>query len=131
MRAVYAHFPININMDDDNKSVEIRNFLGEKYTRTVKMLEGVKCKHSGVKDEIIVEGNDIEKVSLSGMLILEIVGVALLFKILIALSHSNFKQFYLFLAALIHQAVLVKRKDIRKFLDGIYVFEKGTVDPVD
>ena len=70
MRAVYAHFPININMDKENKSVEIRNFLGEKYTRTVKMLEGVKCDHSGVKDEIIVEGNDIEKVSLSGMLTL-------------------------------------------------------------
>ena len=34
-------------------------------------------------------------------------------------------------AALIHQAVLVKRKDIRKFLDGIYVSEKGTVDPVE
>ena len=36
-----------------------------------------------------------------------------------------------FTAALIHQAVLVKRKDIRKFLDGIYVSEKTTIDPVD
>ena len=35
---------------------------------------------------------------------------------------------FLFLAALIHQAVLVKRKDIRKFLDGIYVSEKTTID---
>ena len=32
-------------------------------------------------------------------------------------------------AALIHQSCLVKRKDIRKFLDGIYVSEKGSVDP--
>ena len=41
--------------------------------------------------------------------------------------------FFLFLnvAALIHQAVLVKRKDIRKFLDGIYVSEKTTVDIVE
>merc|ERR1712119_39465 len=32
--------------------------------------------------------------------------------------------------ALVHQSCLVKRKDIRKFLDGIYVSEKGTVvDP--
>jgi len=31
-------------------------------------------------------------------------------------------------AALIHQCALVKRKDIRKFLDGIYVSEKGNVD---
>ncbi|GIY97701.1 60S ribosomal protein L9 [Caerostris extrusa] len=30
-------------------------------------------------------------------------------------------------AALIHQSVLVKNKDIRKFLDGIYVSEKGNV----
>lgn len=34
------------------------------------------------------------------------------------------------LAALIQQATTVKNKDIRKFLDGIYVSEKGTVvDP--
>ena len=41
--------------------------------------------------------------------------------------------YFLFIvtAALIHQAVLVKRKDIRKFLDGIYVSEKTTIDPVD
>lgn len=33
-------------------------------------------------------------------------------------------------AALIQQATTVKNKDIRKFLDGIYVSEKGTVvDP--
>lgn len=30
-------------------------------------------------------------------------------------------------AALIQQATTVKNKDIRKFLDGIYVSEKGTV----
>jgi len=29
-------------------------------------------------------------------------------------------------AATIHQSCLVKNKDIRKFLDGIYVSEKGT-----
>nr|WCZ58737.1 60S ribosomal protein L9 [Seculamonas ecuadoriensis] len=30
-------------------------------------------------------------------------------------------------AALVHQICLVKRKDIRKFLDGIYVSEKGAI----
>lgn len=30
-------------------------------------------------------------------------------------------------AALIQQATTVRKKDIRKFLDGIYVSEKGTV----
>jgi hypothetical protein len=27
---VYAHFPINASITNDNKSIEIRNFLGEK-----------------------------------------------------------------------------------------------------
>lgn len=33
-----------------------------------------------------------------------------------------------FVAALIHQSTLVRRKDIRKFLDGIYVSETSTVE---
>lgn len=40
MRLVYAHFPINANIEDDNKKIEIRNFLGEKRVRTVHMLSG-------------------------------------------------------------------------------------------
>lgn len=69
MRAVYAHFPINLNIIEGGKSVEVRNYLGEKYIRLVKMREGVIVKPSGQKDEIIVEGNDIELVSNSGKLI--------------------------------------------------------------
>merc|ERR1712071_45977 len=96
MRSVYAHFPINITITDEEQMVEIRNFLGEKYIRRVRMLPGVTCAASGKqKDEFILQGNSIEKVSQS--------------------------------AALIQQSVKVKNKDIRKFLDGIYVSEKGTV----
>ncbi len=40
MRLVYAHFPININIVEDGKVVEIRNFLGEKRVRVAKMLPG-------------------------------------------------------------------------------------------
>lgn len=95
MRSVYAHFPINMNILDDGKTIEVRNYLGEKYIRVVKMRDGVTCRPSGNKDEIIVEGNDIELVSNS--------------------------------AALINQCCRAKNKDIRKFLDGIYVSQKTTI----
>lgn len=96
MRTVYAHFPINVTTSENNTLVEIRNFLGEKYIRRVKMQPGVTCVNSTAqKDELILEGNDIELVSRS--------------------------------AARIQQSTLVKNKDIRKFLDGIYVSEKGSV----
>ncbi|XP_041460291.1 60S ribosomal protein L9-like isoform X2 [Lytechinus variegatus] len=100
MRSVYAHFPINVNVQNEGTLVEIRNFLGEKVIRKVDMREGVTCSNSTKqKDEIILEGNDIELVSQS--------------------------------AALIQQSTTVKNKDIRKFLDGIYVSEKTTVETVD
>jgi len=96
MRAVYAHFPINCVINDDGKSLEIRNFLGEKLVRNINMLEGVTISESkAIKDELILEGNDVEKV-----------------------SHS---------AASIQGSCRVRNKDIRKFLDGIYVSDKGTV----
>jgi large subunit ribosomal protein L9e len=96
MRLVYAHFPININIEKKGAVVEIRNFLGEKRVRVVDMLPGVSITRSeGVKDELVIVGNDKENVSRS--------------------------------CALISQSCLVRGLDIRKFLDGIYVSEKGLV----
>ena len=66
MKSVYAHFPINVVPLEEGKVVEVRNFLGEKYTRRVNMLEGVTFRSSGQKDEYYVEGNDLELVSRSG-----------------------------------------------------------------
>merc|ERR1712038_2041584 len=37
MRAVYAHFPINCAISENGTLVEVRNFLGEKYIRKVRM----------------------------------------------------------------------------------------------
>jgi len=65
MRLVYAHFPINAIVGDNGTSLQIRNFLGEKYVRDCPMLEGTTVSMSEVKDELILQGNDIEKVSQS------------------------------------------------------------------
>merc|ERR550514_363357 len=97
MRLVYAHFPINANITNGGKTVEIRNFLGEKIVRTVNMLPGVICeKGTGEKDQLVLTGADIDCTSGS--------------------------------AALIRQSCLVKNKDIRKFLDGIYVSSHGVIE---
>ena len=40
MRTVYAHFPINVVVKEDQTGVSIRNFLGEKHIRDVQMLPG-------------------------------------------------------------------------------------------
>merc|ERR1712080_529990 len=96
MRAVYAHFPINCAITEGGSLIEVRNFLGEKFIRKVKMHPGVTVENSkSQKDELIVQGNSIEAVSQS--------------------------------AALIQQSTTVKNKDIRKFLDGLYVSERTTV----
>mmetsp|Transcript_7647 Transcript_7647/g.17562 ORF Transcript_7647/g.17562 Transcript_7647/m.17562 type:complete len:196 (-) Transcript_7647:94-681(-) len=94
MRFVYSHFPINVTLA--GQTVEIRNFLGEKRVRKVKLLPGVEyVRTPDVKDQIELSGNDIALVSLT--------------------------------AAKIQQATNIRHKDLRKFLDGIYVSEKGPI----
>ncbi|KAK5655019.1 hypothetical protein OQA88_6778 [Cercophora sp. LCS_1] len=100
MRYVYAHFPINVNIEKNAETglfqVEIRNFIGEKIVRNVVMQPGVDVEISKAqKDELILSGNSLEGVSQS--------------------------------AADIQQICRVRNKDIRKFLDGLYVSEKGNI----
>lgn len=99
MRYVYAHFPINVNVVevDGQSYVEIRNFLGEKRVRQIKIFDGVSVEFSAnQKDEVVLSGNSLEAVSQN--------------------------------AADIQQVCRVRNKDIRKFLDGIYVSERGVID---
>ncbi|KAM0111436.1 60S ribosomal protein L9B [Aspergillus fumigatus] len=100
MRYVYAHFPINVNIEKNSETgqyeVEIRNFLGEKIVRRVTAQPGVEVAiSSNVKDELQLTGNSLEAVSQS--------------------------------AADIQQICRVRNKDIRKFLDGLYVSERGNI----
>lgn len=96
MRLVHAHFPINIAIPKDGKSLEIKNFLGGKEVHKVDMLPGTTCKMSeALKDEIIFEGIDNQNLSLT--------------------------------CAQVSQSCRIGAKDDRKFLDGIFVSEKGTI----
>ncbi|CAD8173455.1 unnamed protein product [Paramecium pentaurelia] len=94
MVLAYAHFPIIINLLENGKAIEIKNFLGEKIIRTIKCLPGVTITRNEQEEKnvLTLQGNDLNNVSLT--------------------------------CALIHQACAVKNKDIRQFLDGIYVSEK-------
>lgn len=97
MRFVYNHFPINSGIEDGGKVLTIRNFLGEKRMRTIRMLDGVTIvKSSDVKDEVQISGNDVDKVSLS--------------------------------ASQIYDSCKVRNKDIRKFLDGVYISERTNIE---
>ncbi|KAI9827532.1 MAG: hypothetical protein M1832_004882 [Thelocarpon impressellum] len=101
MRYVYAHFPINVNIEKNTGTglyeVDIRNFIGEKIVRRVTMQPGVDIETSkNQKDEVTLTGNSLENVSQS--------------------------------AADIQQICRVKNKDIRKFLDGLYVSERGNIE---
>merc|ERR1712070_735863 len=69
MRLVYAHFPINANVTNGGKTVELRNFLGEKRVRTINMLPNVKVDKTGTKDELSLTGTDIDLVSQSAALV--------------------------------------------------------------
>merc|ERR1712241_666134 len=53
MRAVYAHFPISCAITEGGTLIEVRNFLGEKFIRRVRMHDGVVVENSKAKDELI------------------------------------------------------------------------------
>ena len=96
MQGIYAHFPMELEPGKNGTSIGITNFLGERITRKVPMAKGVTVSKTDRQYEILIQGNDLEKVSQS--------------------------------AANIHEITRAKRKDIRKFLDGIYVTSSGFIE---
>ncbi|SCU86401.1 LAME_0E04412g1_1 [Lachancea meyersii CBS 8951] len=99
MRYVYAHFPINVNVVEKE---------GEKFVEIRNFLGDKLVRMVPVREGVSIEFSTIQKdeIVLSGN------------------SIENVSQN----AADIQQICRVRNKDIRKFLDGIYVSEKGFVE---
>lgn len=96
MRCVYAHFPINVAGSTSDKG-EVVEVRNFLGDKRVRKIQLL----DGVK---YVKNNDIkDQIEISGIDITKV-----------SLS-----------CALISQACNVRKKDLRKFLDGIYVSEKG------
>jgi len=95
MRFVSSHFPIKHTIGDKGEFFSFTHFMGNREKHTVNMPEGVTVTDKNLKEEIWIEGNDLEKVSQA--------------------------------CARIHELTHIKNKDLRKFLDGIYVSERGHI----
>lgn len=61
LKIIYSHFPVTVIVDEENKIIRIKNFLGEKADRIAKIVgDDVKVRVEG--EDVIVEGIDIEHV---------------------------------------------------------------------
>jgi large subunit ribosomal protein L9e len=98
----FAYAHFPINVSVEGQEVEIRNFLGEKRVRKQQVPASVKVYRTDV-------------VKMKDEIVFE----------------GNDLDEVSRQAALMHQLCLVKRKDIRKFLDGIYVQTKTSVEGED
>ncbi|KAH3901229.1 probable 60S ribosomal protein L9-B [Saccharomycodes ludwigii] len=98
MRYVYAHFPINVNVIEKD---------GAKFVEIRNYLGDKKVRLVPVREGVTIEFSTVQKDEM----------------ILTGNSVENVSQN----AADIQQVCRARNKDIRKFLDGIYVSEKGVV----
>ena len=62
LQAVSVHFPITLKVDEQKNELLVKNFLGEKKDRVIKLIPGVEVKIN--KDIIELKSPDIEKAGL-------------------------------------------------------------------
>lgn len=66
MHLVKKHFPIVLNISEDNKTIEVGKFLGGLEVKHIKILDGVTVsKNEKNLEEIWFDGNDINTVSMN------------------------------------------------------------------
>jgi large subunit ribosomal protein L6 len=61
MKIVYSHFPITVEIKEE--TVIIKNFIGERGSRTARLIGDVQVRTT--EDEVFISGIDIEHVSQS------------------------------------------------------------------
>ena len=59
LQVANVHFPMNVSFDKENNEFVVKNFLGEKKDRRIKLLEGTDVKID--KETIEITSHDIEK----------------------------------------------------------------------
>eukprot|EP01059_Diplonema_ambulator_P033079 TRINITY_DN6770_c0_g1_i1.p1 TRINITY_DN6770_c0_g1~~TRINITY_DN6770_c0_g1_i1.p1 ORF type:complete len:188 (+),score=67.65 TRINITY_DN6770_c0_g1_i1:48-611(+) len=94
----FAYAHFPVGVAVEDNEITIRNFLGEKRVRRVELPQGVKSYRT---DNAVMK----DELVIEGNCISDV-------------SQT---------AASVHGVCLVKRKDIRKFLDGIYVSSKANI----
>lgn len=62
LKAVHAHFPMQITLTKEGNAVSVANFLGERKPRIAKIGAGVKVEIKGKGEEIVVSGLNKEEV---------------------------------------------------------------------
>merc|ERR1719359_2687560 len=100
MKMVHAHFPITAIIAKDKSQIEIKNFLGGKKSHLIKMQPGCTVQMNPSKD-------------VKNELVFEGIDNA-------AVSLC---------CAQVSGVCFIKKKDERKFLDGIFVSSKDLIEP--
>lgn len=67
LQAVSVHFPMTLKLEKENKQLLIKNFLGEKKDRVIKLIDNVDINVN--KDIIELKSADIEKAGLQASII--------------------------------------------------------------